>query len=95
MSGQDEDRPNGMSDAVRLREQRREEWRRSGERPLWRNLSMIGALGWLVVAPILLGILVGRWLDTRFGTGIFWSGAMIMLGAAFGGYLGWQRMGRD
>lgn len=93
MSG--EDKPNGMSEAVRLREQRREEWRRSGERPVWRNLSMIGALGWLVVAPILLGILFGRWLDTRFETGIFWSGALIMLGAAFGGYLAWQRVGKD
>ncbi|MGE0765172.1 MAG: AtpZ/AtpI family protein [Hyphomicrobiaceae bacterium] len=84
-----------MSEAVKLREQRREDWRRSGERPVWRNLSMIGALGWLVVAPILLGILVGKWLDTIFGTGIFWSGALIMLGAAFGGYLAWQRAGKD
>jgi ATP synthase protein I len=95
MSEESDDRPNGMSEAVKLRERRREEWQKSGERPVWRNLSMIGALGWLVVTPILLGILVGRWLDTRFGTGIFWSGALIMLGATFGGYLAWQRMGKD
>lgn len=85
----------GMSEAVRLRVQRREEWRRTGERPLWRNLSIIGTLGWLVVTPMLLGVVLGRWLDVRFGTGIFWSGAMIMLGAAFGAYLAWRRMEKE
>ena len=37
------------SRAVRLREARRQRWEEEGERPLWRNLSMVGALGWLVV----------------------------------------------
>ena len=34
-----------MEEAVRLREQRRDFWHRSGERSVWQNLSMIGALG--------------------------------------------------
>ncbi len=84
-----------MEDAVRLRRQREEFWRRSGERSLWQNVSMIGALGWLIVTPTLLGALLGRWLDMRFGTGIFWSGALIMLGAALGGYLAWQRIEKE
>ncbi len=84
-----------MRAAVRLRQERQNEWQRSGERPLWRNLSMIGALGWLIVTPTLLGVLIGRWLDVRFGSGIFWSGALIMLGAAFGGYLAWQRISKE
>ena len=68
-----------MVAAVKRRQARDAEWRRTGERPLWRNLSMIGAIGWLIVTPILLGILAGRWLDAQLGTGIFWSGALIML----------------
>lgn len=84
-----------MESAVHLRRQREEMWRRSGERSLWQNVSMIGALGWLIVTPTLLGVLIGRWLDVRFGTGIFWSGALIMLGAAFGGYLAWQRIEKE
>ena len=84
-----------MRAAVRLRQERQDEWQRSGERPLWRNLSMIGALGWLIVTPTLLGVLIGRWLDVRFGSGIFWSGALIMLGATFGGYLAWQRISKE
>lgn len=83
-----------MRRAVRLREERSERWKKEGERPLWQNLSMIGALGWLIVAPTLLGVLVGRWLDRMFDTGIFFSGALIFLGIAIGCYLAWQRVNK-
>ena len=83
-----------MHDAVRLREKRSEKWKREGDRSVWQNVSMIGALGWLIVTPTLLGVLIGRWLDHSFGTGIFFSGACIFLGVSFGGYLAWQRMNK-
>lgn len=84
-----------LSEAVRQRLERQEAWQQSGERPIWRNLSMIGALGWLIITPILIAIVIGRWLDTRLGTDIFWTGALIMLGAAFGGYLAWSRIDKE
>jgi len=84
-----------MKDAVDKRQRRRETWKREGERSLWQNLSMVGALGWLVVVPTLLGVLAGRWLDTKFGTGIFYSGALIFLGVAFGSWLAWKRIDRE
>jgi len=83
-----------MRRAVHLREQRSERWKKEGERPLWQNLSMIGALGWLIVTPTLLGVLIGRWLDRTFQTGIFFSGALIVLGIAIGCYLAWQRVNK-
>jgi len=84
-----------MQRAVRLREQRRKRWKKEGERSLWQNLSMVGALGWLIVTPTLLGVLVGRWLDSTFETGIFFSGALIFLGIALGSYLAWQRVTKE
>lgn len=81
-----------MRDAVRRRQQRQEHWRREGERSLWQNLSMVGALGWLVVVPILLGVLLGRWIDARLGTEVTFTGALILLGAGLGLYLAWKRM---
>ena len=84
-----------MRRAVRLREERAERWKREGERPLWQNLSMIGVLGWLIVTPTLLGVLAGRWLDTTFGTGIFYSGTMIFLGIVIGCYLAWQKVSKE
>ncbi len=84
-----------MRRAVRLRKQRSEKWQREGERPVWRNLSMIGALGWLIVTPTLLGVLLGRWLDRVFETGILFSGALILLGVVIGSYLAWQRINKE
>lgn len=83
-----------MRRAVRLRQKRAERWKEEGERPLWQNLSMIGALGWLIVTPTLLGVLLGRWLDNRFDTGIFFSGALIFVGVSIGSYLAWQRVNK-
>jgi ATP synthase protein I len=86
---------NEMRDAVELRRSRRDLWEREGERPLWKNLSMVGALGWLIVAPILLGVFAGRWIDARFGTDVLFSGALTFLGACLGFYLAWQRMNEE
>jgi len=84
-----------MRRAVRLREQRSERWKREGERPIWKNLSMIGALGWLIVTPTLVGVLIGRWLDRVFESGTFFSGTLIFLGIVMGSYLAWQRINKE
>lgn len=84
-----------MHRAIRTREKRRKQWELEGERPLWKNLSMIGALGWLIVIPTLIGVLFGRWLDKTFDTGILFSGALIFLGVVTGSYLVWQRITKE
>jgi ATP synthase protein I len=84
-----------MQDAIRLRQARRESWENEGERPLWKNLSMVGALGWLVVVPTLIGVFAGRWLDRMFDTGVTFSGALTFAGACLGFYLAWRRMNEE
>ncbi len=78
--------------AVKARERSHRRWEEEGERPLWRNLSMIGSLGWLIVTPALLGIVAGRWLDRVFDAGIFWSGMLLFAGIVFGCWLAWKKM---
>lgn len=86
---------NGMHESVEVRRAREEHWRLTGERPVWRNLSMIGMLGWLIVTPILLGALLGHWLDQAFGKAVFWTGSLIFLGAVIGFYMAWQRIEKE
>jgi ATP synthase protein I len=81
-----------MEDAIRLRQSRRKAWKEQGERPLWKNLSMVGALGWLIVVPTLIGVFAGRWLDRMFDTGVTFSGALTFAGVCLGFYLAWKRM---
>lgn len=78
--------------SVRERAGRRAFWLAHGERPLARNLAMIGALGWLVVTPTLAGLFAGRWLDQRLGSHIFWTGGLLTAGMALGCVLAWRRI---
>jgi ATP synthase protein I len=82
----------GLDEAVRLRRGRRERWQGEGERSIGQNLAMIGALGWTIVTPTLIGIFVGRWLDRLFGSGVFWTLGLMVAGLAAGCTLAWKRM---
>ena len=87
--------PNHLDRSIRLRRERLDQARREGERPIGKNLAMIGALGWLIVVPTLAGALLGHWIDEVFaGGGVFWAATLIFLGVVAGGALAWKRMHR-
>lgn len=89
------DRADGLDGAVRLHRERRDRWHHEGERSLRQNLAMIGALGWTIVIPTLLGIFAGRWLDRTFASGIFWTLGLLVAGLAAGCAFAWQRLQRE
>ena len=89
------DHPDRLDEAVRLRLGRRERWQREGERSIGQNLAMIGALGWTIVTPTLIGIFAGRWFDRTFGSGIFWTLGLLVAGLALGCWLAWKRIHRE
>lgn len=94
---QDEPRhgpPNGdeMRDAVRRRAERRARGQKEGGPSVWRNLSMIGGLGSLIVVPTLIGVAIGRWLDHVFGHEHTFTVTMLVLGIITGCYLAWKRI---
>jgi ATP synthase protein I len=84
-----------LEGAVKTRRERRARWEREGERSMGQNLAMIGSLGWTIVAPILAGIFLGRWLDHVFQSGIFWTLGLLVAGLAIGCALAWKRMHRE
>ncbi len=81
-----------LEEAVKRTHIRREHWLLTGEWPMGRALAMMGRFGWTMVAPILIGAFVGRWLDRTFHSGVFWSAALLFLGAALGFWAVWKRM---
>lgn len=82
-----------LLEQVKLRAQRERAWLKNGEPSVARRLAQIGVLGWIVVTPMLIGAFAGRWLDARFGTGLFWTAPLLMLGAALGCWSAWKWMG--
>jgi len=72
--------------------------RRSQEEPepsLGARLGQIGILGWTIVVPTLLGLVLGHWLDRYFNTGVFFSAPLLMAGAAIGLWSAWKWMHRQ
>lgn len=84
--------PDGMLDTVRRRRQRQQRWLREGRPSMARFIGQIGVLGWIIVAPTLIGLFIGRWLDHKFGAGIFWSAPLLVVGVVIGCWLAWRWM---
>jgi len=77
---------------TRLHRDRRDRWLRTGDMSVGRHLAQIGVLGWIFVAPTLAGLFLGRWIDARLGSGIFWSAPLMALGLCLGGWTAWKWM---
>jgi len=82
-----------LVEEVRRHQARRKAWARDGELSVARRLAQIGVLGWIIVAPMLGGIALGRWLDARFDAGLFWTAPLLMVGLGLGGWFAWRWMG--
>ncbi len=80
------------ADAARQAENLAQLGRETPEPSLGARLGQIGILGWAIVTPILLGVLVGRLIDRSLGTGVTFSAAMIFVGAAIGFHAAWKWM---
>jgi ATP synthase protein I len=85
----------GLPAAVRQERQRRKQWTEEGEPSVVRFVGQIGVLGWIIVTPTLIGLFIGRWLDHKFGTGIFWSAPLLLVGVVAGCWSAWQWMHRQ
>jgi len=81
-----------MIASIRDRTQRRERAQREGEPSLGRYLAQIGVLGWMIVLPGLVGVFAGRLLDRWLGSGIFWTGPLLIAGVAIGCWGAWRWM---
>ena len=58
----------------------------------WRQVARVGTLGWMIVLPIVGGVLVGHLLDVRYDTGVRWALALMMCGVLIGGHSLWRTM---
>ena len=87
--------PDRLTQAAQKAAEREAEGRADPEPSLGARLGQIGVLGWTIVVPTLLLLFLGRWLDRSFGTGIFFSAPLLMIGAAIGFWSAWRWMRRQ
>jgi ATP synthase protein I len=84
-----------LAQAAQKAAEREAKGRADPEPSLGARFGQIGVLGWTIVVPTLLLLFLGRWLDRIFGTGIFFSAPLLMIGAAVGFWSAWRWMHRQ
>jgi len=80
---------------IRLHSERHRRWLREGEASVGQRLAQIGVLGWMIVVPMLLGVALGRWLDGRLNSGLFWTAPLLMIGLGLGCWSAWKWIERS
>ncbi len=88
----DRNRRDHLADAARRSTARDRLGQETPEPSLSSRLGQIGILGWAIVTPILLGVVLGRLADEQFGTGVMLTAAAIFVGAAIGLHAAWKWM---
>lgn len=78
--------------AVQRYKDRREKWRQEGEWSFAQTLAMMRSLGWMIVLPTVLGVFIGRWLDSLMGSGILWTAGLLVAGLVAGCCMAWKKL---
>jgi ATP synthase protein I len=81
-----------MVQETRLRHERHKRWLSEGDMSVGRKLAQIGVLGWIIIGPALLGLFLGRWIDAKLASGIFWTAPLMLLGLVLGFWSAWKWM---
>jgi len=68
-----------------------QKWRKKGI--LWETVIVVGAIGWMVVLPMVIGGYVGNYIDKNIQTdtgGVSWTVTFIILGLFIALYSVWR-----
>ena len=88
--------PHERMEQAALRAAERDEAARAEREPTFAaRLGQIGVLGWAIVAPILLGVVLGRFLDRTFNTGVFFTAPLSCSAPRSGLWTAWRWMHRQ
>lgn len=86
------------TDAIARKARQMEKARKRREESAWYGLRMFGMVGWAVAVPVLAGIALGLWIDSRWPSETSWTLVLLLAGAALGSLNAWywiQRESRD
>lgn len=56
---------------------------------VWFGFRMFGMVGWSVIAPTLIGIALGRWIDNNFSNSYSWTLMFLFIGLVLGCFNAW------
>ena len=93
--GDDDELEDEFETCVRRQRERIENGRRRKGQSFWLYLGLIGTVGWSIVVPMVLGILLGLWIDRKFGGGYKWTLGLLTFGLGMGCFNAWRLISKE
>lgn len=79
-----------------MKEARRMSSKEKGPVNIWQGFQFFGIVGWTVVIPALLAVMVGVWLDLRCAKGSYgWTLMLLLSGIGLGCVLALMWLGKE
>jgi ATP synthase protein I len=93
--GSYDDRHRQLQRDLATKQARRRQARSESERSALTGLALFGIVGWSVVTPMLLGLALGIWLDSRWPASWSWTLMLLLLGLSLGCLNAWFWIERE
>jgi ATP synthase protein I len=87
--------PDGLTEKVGVKENRKMRARREKDRGVWFGLGMFGLVGWAVAIPTVVGIGLGIWIDTKWPSQYSWTLMFLIIGVLVGCLNAWYWVKRE
>ncbi len=78
-----------MIKQVAVKEERKIQARRQKSQDAWFGLGVLGVVGWSVMVPTLLGLLLGLWIDAQWPGAMPWTVLLLLAGLFVGCVNAW------
>lgn len=91
-------RPHDRATFIReigVKASRRIKARRNAKDGVWFGLGMMGIIGWSVIVPTLLGIMLGIWLDKSHPGSHSWTLMLLVFGLVIGCLNAWHWVSKE
>ncbi len=88
-------RETAFSERIAAKAARKLKRQREGGTGVWYGLGMTGLIGWSVVLPTVLGVMLGLWLDQHHPGGRSWTLALLIGGLVLGCANAWHWVSRE
>lgn len=84
-----------LIDEVGKKEQRKIKARSERSQNIWFGLGMMGMVGWSVAVPTLIGVALGRWVDSVITGNVSWTLTGMVAGVSIGCWNAWYWVQRE
>ena len=91
----DELNKKNLADQVGRKERRKLKAKETKSSSIWSSLCTFGIIGWTVAVPLIIGILIGIWMDGAYPQGFSWTLTFLFVGGALGCFNAWHWISKE